>query len=215
MVRHTGTHTLIHLSWTYVQSPVHLQEDASLHQLVKLAIDEEQCRGSYHICWLFRHHTANVGLVVVGSAGPVPLPMQWSGEWIASSPGHSPPKSGLGMRLVNGLFNSCSTCWNVGRPIRLCLHKHRNNGNQENQVIEAVCRRPSYAGLKPDHEKAVRSFVNGRDVFWELDNQQWKVWIWVILLKGLSVAERGFSFLNPLSLAIRTSEEGNVCNEMS
>jgi len=31
-------------------------------------------------------------------------------------------------------------------------------------VIEAVCRRLGYTGLKPDHEKLVRSFVNSWDV---------------------------------------------------
>ena len=46
--------------------------------------------------------------------------------------------------LVNGLFYSCFTCQFVGRPIRLrCVSEviHRNNGDQESWVIEAVCRR--------------------------------------------------------------------------
>ena len=55
-------------------------------------------------------------------------------------------------------------CW---RSDQVSLRKwriHGNNGNQESWAIEAVCRRLGYAGLKPDHEKAVRSFGNGRDV---------------------------------------------------
>ena len=70
--------------------------------------------------------------------------------------------------LVNSLFHSPSTCWNVGRPIRLhCVSDtiHGNNGDQESWVIEAVCKTLGYTGLKPDHKKAVRSFVNSWEVF--------------------------------------------------
>jgi len=38
---------------------------------------------------------------------------------------------------------------------------HKNNGNQESRASRIL----GYAGLKLDHEKAVRSFVNGLDVF--------------------------------------------------
>ena len=44
-------------------------------------------------------------------------------------------------------------------------HKLGNNGNQESLAIKAVIRRLGYAGQKLDHQKAVRSFVNSRDVF--------------------------------------------------
>ena len=68
---------------------------------------------------------------------------------------------------MNSLFHSHSAHRNVGRPIRLrCISDiiHGNNGDQESRVIEAVYRRLGYAGLKPGHETAVRSFVNGQDV---------------------------------------------------
>jgi len=32
------------------------------------------------ICWLFRHHTANIGLAVSRFAGPVPLPLLGIGQ---------------------------------------------------------------------------------------------------------------------------------------
>ena len=52
-------------------------------------------------------------------------------------------------------------------PIRLLCEGdliHGNNGDQERWAIDAECRRLGYAGLKPDHEKAVRSFGNSRNV---------------------------------------------------
>jgi len=67
--------------------------------------------------------------------------------------------------LVNSLFCFCSTCWNAGKPIRLCCITDVIHGNNCDQVIKAVCRRLGYTGLKPDHKKAVKSFVNGPDVF--------------------------------------------------
>ena len=69
--------------------------------------------------------------------------------------------------LVNGLLCSRSLRWNVGSPIRLLCESdviHGNNGDQESWAIEAVCRSLGYAGLKPDHKTAVRSFGNGQDV---------------------------------------------------
>ena len=36
------------------------------------------------------------------------------------------------------------------------------------RAIEAVCTNLGYAGLTPEQEKAVRSFVSGRDVFLSL-----------------------------------------------
>ena len=68
---------------------------------------------------------------------------------------------------MNDLFYSHSLCRNVGGPIRLVCESdviHRNNGDWESRAIEAVCRRLGYTGLKPDHENAVRSLGNGRDV---------------------------------------------------
>jgi len=50
------------------------------------------------------------------------------------------------------------------RPISLsCISDviYENKGDQGRQVVEVVCRRLGYSGLKPVHEKAVRSFVNG------------------------------------------------------
>ena len=55
-------------------------------------------------------------------------------------------------------------CWQSNQVALQKWRNTRNNGEQESWAIEAVCRRLGYAGLKPDHEKAVRSFGNSRDV---------------------------------------------------
>jgi len=67
-----------------------------------------------------------------------------------------------GNSLVNGLLHSHSTCWNVGRQMKLhCISDIilGNNGDQESLVM-----RLGYAGLKAASEKVVRSFANSRDV---------------------------------------------------
>ena len=51
---------------------------------------------------------------------------------------------------MNGLFHSCSIHQNVDQPIRLRYVSDVIHGDQV---------------LKPDHKKAVGSFMNGRDVF--------------------------------------------------
>ena len=119
--------------------------------------------------------------------------------------------------LVNGLFRSCSLRQNVGGPIRLLCESdviHGNNGDQEGWAIEAICRRLGYAGLKPAGEKAVRCFANSLDT-WKLVNREWKVWMQVRLLQSLSLAERGVSFQDCRFLAIGTSREDDLCNDLS
>ena len=79
---------------------------------------------------------------------------------IASFPDRFSPHGEKNM-VVNGLFRSRSLRRNVGSSIRLLCESdviHVSNGDQESWAIETVCRRLGYAGLKPDHEKAVRSF---------------------------------------------------------
>jgi len=63
-------------------------------------------------------------------------------------------------------------------------------------------------------QEGCQEFCEQSKCVWELDNWQWKAWMPVRLLQSLSVAERGF-FQDLLSLGIRTSEEDNLCNEMS
>jgi len=50
---------------------------------------------------------------------------------------------------------------------------------------------------------------------WELVNREWKVWMPVRLLQSLSVAERGVSFQDRRFLAIGTSREDDLCNDVS
>jgi len=64
---------------------------------------------------------------------------------------------------IKSLFHSWfnGTHGDVGGPIRLrCISDiiHGNNGNQERWVIEATRRRLGYAGLKPNHKKAVKEY---------------------------------------------------------
>ena len=91
--------------------------------------------------------------------------------------------------LVNCLFHSHSLRWNVGSPIRLLCEDdvlHGNNGDQKSWAIEAVCKRPGYAGLKPDHKKAVRSFR----MCWELvKNCEWTVLNASKMIQSLSLKE--------------------------
>ena len=89
------------------------------------------------------------------------------GHWcsLVSFPDHFSPhgKNRSGERPIPFLFPP-PECW---RSNQVALRKwriHGNNGDQESWAIEAVYRRLGYAGLKPDHKKAVRSFRNGRDV---------------------------------------------------
>jgi len=71
--------------------------------------------------------------------------------------------------ICERLYHSRSTRWNVGGPIRLCCISDEIHVGipvmATMKVIEAICRRLGYTGLKPDHEKAVRSFMNGQDLF--------------------------------------------------
>ena len=50
---------------------------------------------------------------------------------------------------------------------------------------------------------------------WELVNREWTVWMPARLLQSLSVKESGVSFQDHHFLAIRSSREDNLCNEMS
>jgi len=54
-------------------------------------------------------------------------------------------------------------CWQANQ-VALCDVIHGQNGHQESWAIEAICRRLGYAGLKQDHKKVVRSFMNSHDV---------------------------------------------------
>ena len=65
-------------------------------------------------------------------------------------------------------------------------HNTRAYGDRGNWAIKVVCRRLGYAGLKPDHEKAVRSFVNNQDMFVSTIDRQRKVWMPVRLLRSLT-----------------------------
>ena len=79
--------------------------------------------------------------------------------------------------LLNYLIHFYYTCQNVGGPIRQhCISDtyvcsflvplipmcYITYGTKKSC---AVCRRLGLAGLKPEHEKAVRSFMNSQDVF--------------------------------------------------
>ena len=50
------------------------------------------------------------------------------------------------------------------------------------QAIEAACTKLGYAGLIPEQEKAVRSFVSGRDVFLSLPTGSGKSICFAVLL---------------------------------
>lgn len=65
---------------------------------------------------------------------------------------------------MNGLFHSGSTRWNVGEPIRLHCISNIIDGSNGDENAEQLSRRLGYTGLKVDHQKGVRSFVNDRDV---------------------------------------------------
>jgi len=120
--------------------------------------------------------------------------------------------------LVNSLFLSRSLCRNIGGPIRLLCETdviHRNNGDHKSWAIEAVCRRLGYTGLKPDHEKAVRSFRNGQDVLRACQP-------WMDSLNASKIAPKslcrwkrcffpGLSFLGNQKPPGKT----DLCNEMS
>ena len=118
--------------------------------------------------------------------------------------------------LVKGLFRSRFLHQNVGGPIRLLCESdvlHRNNGDQESWAIKAVCRRLHYTGLKPDHEKAIRSFRNGREVLRTC--QPWMDRLNANKIAPGSITENGVTFQDCRFLAIRTSREDNLYNEVS
>jgi len=85
---------------------------------------------------------------------------------------------------------------------------HGHMATEESWAIKVVCRRLGYADLKPDHEKAVRSFANNQDMFVSTINCQRKVLMPVRLLQGRW--QTSFFALHSEPL-----EEDNLCNEMS
>jgi len=134
----------------------------------------------------------------------------WSDLWWQGLVSFPDGKNGL----VNSLFHSHSIYRNNGRPIMLrCVSDviHGNNGNQESWAIKAVCRRLGYAVLKPDHKKAVRSFMNAlKNYVWELDNRHWKFWMPIRLLQSLSFFFPGSYFLGDCNLQGRQSLQWSI-----
>ena len=84
------------------------------------------------------------------------------GTLLVLFPDHLLPQRGNS--LLNGLFHSRSAHLKVGGPIRLCCISDKIHvGIMVTKKAEwSVCSRLGYTGLKPDHEKAVSSFMNGR-----------------------------------------------------
>lgn len=84
---------------------------------------------------------------------------------------------------------------------------------KESCAIKTVCRRLGFAGVETGHEKVVRSFLNSWDAFVSLVNWQWKIWMPIRLLQGLSVCWQrfpGLSFLCDWNLQGR-----QLCNKLS
>lgn len=111
--------------------------------------------------------------------------------------------------LVNSLFHSDSTHWNVGEQYRLCcatqymgimVTKKAEWSRQCAQESRLWRHKPrSWEGCQ-------FFFVDNRDELASFVNRQWKVWMPVWLFPGLSIADRGFSFQDfPLEPPRKTS----------
>ena len=108
-------------------------------------------------------------------------------------------------------------CWQSNQVALRKWRNARNNGDQESWAIVAVCRRLGYAGLKPDHKKAVRSFGNGRDVLRAC--QSWMDSLNASKIAPESLCQRkrcffpGSSFLSDQILQGRQSLQWNVSGQ--
>jgi len=87
-----------------------------------------------------------------------------------------------------------------------------NNAVKESCEIKAVHRRLGYTGVKPDHEKAVRSFKKGWDVLVSFSTGSGKFECCSRI--SLTLTEV-FLSRDLVCWAFRTSNEDNHCNKMS